>query len=66
MPFMVDLFPKDKPRQFLMAVFLVLAIIEFTRASLIWAVRYYLCSKFFTKSENVDSKAVVSNLAKVN
>jgi len=36
MPFMVDLFPKDKPRQFLMAVFLVLAMIEFTRASLIW------------------------------
>jgi hypothetical protein len=35
---MVDLFPKDKPRQFLMAVFLVLAIIEFTRASLIWGV----------------------------
>ena len=38
MPLMVDLFPKDKPRQFLMAVFLVLAIIEFARASLIWAV----------------------------
>ena len=35
---MVDLFPKDKPRQFLMAVFLVLAMIEFARASLIWAV----------------------------
>ena len=38
MPLMIDLFPKDKPRQFLMAVFIVLAIIEFARASLIWGV----------------------------
>jgi len=35
---MIDLFPKDKLRQFLMAVFIVLAIIEFARASLIWGV----------------------------
>jgi len=33
---MVDLFPKDRPRQFLMAVFFVLAVVEFSRASLIW------------------------------
>ena len=33
---MVDLFPKDRPRQILMALFLVLAVIEFSRASLIW------------------------------
>ena len=38
MPLMVDLFPKNKLRQFLMAVFIVLAIIEFARASLIWGV----------------------------
>ena len=47
MPLMVDLFPKDKPRQFLMAVFLVLAIIEFTRASLIWAVIDIICAVSF-------------------
>jgi len=33
---MVDLFPKDRPSQFLMAVFSVLAVVEFSRASLIW------------------------------
>jgi len=33
---MVDLFPKDRLRQILMALFLVLAAIEFSRASLIW------------------------------
>jgi len=33
---MVDLFPKDRPRQFLMAVFSVLAVVESSRASLIW------------------------------
>jgi hypothetical protein len=38
MPPMVDLFPKDRPRQFLMAVFIALAIIEFTHASLLWGV----------------------------
>jgi hypothetical protein len=38
MPPMVDLFPKDRPRQFLMAVFIALAIIEFARASLLWGV----------------------------
>jgi hypothetical protein len=35
---MVNLFPKDRPRQFLMVVFLVLAIIELARASLLWGV----------------------------
>jgi len=33
---MVDLFPKDRLRQILMALFFVLAAIEFSRASLIW------------------------------
>ena len=48
MPLMVDLFPKDKPRQFLMAAFLVLALIEFTRASLIWAVIDIICAASFS------------------
>jgi hypothetical protein len=38
MPPMVNLFPKDRPRQFLMVVFLALAIIELARASLLWGV----------------------------
>jgi len=33
---MHDLFPKDRLRQFLMALFLVLAIIELSRGSFIW------------------------------
>jgi hypothetical protein len=33
---MHDLFPKDRLRQFLMALFLVLAVIELSRGSFIW------------------------------
>lgn len=33
---MHDLFPKDRLRQFLMALFLVLAVIELSRRSFIW------------------------------
>ena len=33
---MRDLFPKDRLRQFLMALFLVLAVIELSRRSFIW------------------------------
>jgi len=46
MPPMVDLFPKDRPRQFLMAVFI--AIIEFTRASLLWGVVDIIFAVSFT------------------
>ena len=35
---MNDLFPADRLRQFLMAVFIVLAVIELSRASYIWGV----------------------------
>ena len=66
MPPMVDLFPKDRLRQFLMAVFIALAIIEFARASLLLGSRrYYFCSKLFTKGEDVGSKSMVSILQEV-
>lgn len=35
---MNDLFPADRLRQFLMAVFIVLSVIELSRASYIWGV----------------------------
>ena len=47
---MHDLFPKDRLRQFLMALFLVLAVIELSRRSFIWGtVDIILLQAFYPK-----------------
>ena len=59
---MRDLFPKDRLRRFLMALFLVLAIIELSRGSFIWvAVDIIFAASFSPQSADLGSISVVPN-----